>query len=377
MGSLFGVPVLLSGSLACSSPPEAETPRDRTPPLLSAQVIGPVVVNGSYPDEPPQPFLAFHASSNGGPLTFKADEVELFGPDGELVLTMHGSMEPKTPSFSFGYADVTYFTPSDLAKDVTAACQAANYRVSVWTSHCDCEVVVEGPISIACWPDVRASDTLADMGFEAPEGKPCAMTRVNLLGDNTYDEHRYRYDAEGRLRFIDIYWDVDTDPVFHERVAFVWEPSGYLSERQTISPLNGLMTSRKRYAYGEDGLLSTTELDGHSGWMDGGIDTTQRFSLSVSPWVVDNGYLYSGESSQRTYRYDSGANTVTSDNGGRVLLGAPLESPNQMFALPEEVDTVKFLEVGDGVYHYDADGRLIYATRLGTQERDDYIFDCP
>jgi YD repeat-containing protein len=71
-------------------------------------------------------------------------------------------------------------------------------------------------------PDARAENVLADPGFDAPEGKPCAMTRVNTLGEREMEEHRYRYDADGRLRFIDIY---DEGTAFTKRVAFVWAPS--------------------------------------------------------------------------------------------------------------------------------------------------------
>jgi hypothetical protein len=62
-----------------------------------------------------------------------------------------------------------------------------------------------------------------------------------VIGDEETLEDRYRYDADGKLRFIDRY---DDGTVFAERVAFLWETSGYLGEQQSIDPDTGLMISR-------------------------------------------------------------------------------------------------------------------------------------
>ena len=59
------------------------------------------------------------------------------------------------------------------------------------------------------------------------------------------------------------------------------------------------------------------------------------------------------------------------------VLGAPLDTPNQFFALPEEVDTLKFLQAGLAEYTYDPDGRLLYSEAAALGERDDYAYECP
>jgi YD repeat-containing protein len=319
-------------------------------------------------------FVVITASGVDGPLSFSADEVELFGSDGEPLATIHGALEPKTPSYANGYTGPAYFTATDLNRDLLAACDATSYRISVLTSDCRCETVVEGPVSVRCLPDVRSGDLLAEPGFNAPLDKPCGMTRVNLLGDDEMEEHRYRYDADGRLRFIDVY---DQGTVYTERVAFVWEPSGYLGERQTIDPVTSLMTSRKRYTYGQDGLLSITEIDGWgSGHLDGDPDNASSYFLAEAPWRVENSELTSGQFSESSYLYSPVDNTVTSE-GGMIAYGAPLESPNQVFALPDEVDTAHILRTSLTEYTYDADGRLLYTTTPILEEREDYAYDCP
>jgi hypothetical protein len=111
-------------------------------------------------------FVAVTASSVDGPLSFSADELELFGSDaGGPLVTIHGSLEPKTPPYANGYAGPTYFEATDLNRDLTAACAATSFKINVWTSHCECEGLVEGPIYVSCLN--RAEDELADPGLEA------------------------------------------------------------------------------------------------------------------------------------------------------------------------------------------------------------------
>lgn len=369
----LAAPCLLAGSIACTDPP----PEDPSvgPPSLWGRSDSTITIDGSHPDEPPSMFVVVRASGLDGPLSFSANELELFGPDGgEPLVTIQGALEPKTPPYANGYAGPTYFTATDLNRDLMAACAATSFKLNVWTSDCRCEELVEGPIYVSCLPDARAEDVLADPGFDAPEGKPCAMTRVRTLGDDRMEEHRYRYDADGRLRFIDIY---DQGTVFTERVAFVWRPSGFLGERQTINPETGLLTSRKTYAYGQDGLLSTSETDGYRlGIITGQPDLTRSYVLSQTPWRDDTLVVYSGELSQRTYLYDPVANTIATKDATYVL-GGPLDTPNQFFALPEEVDTLKFLQVGVAEYTYDPDGKLLYSEATVLEERDDYAYECP
>jgi YD repeat-containing protein len=336
-----------------------------------------MAIDGSYPDRPPAMFVTVTASGVDGSLGFSSDELELFGPNGEPLATIHGSLEPETPAHSNDYRSPTYFTATDLNRDLLSACDATSFRINVWTSQCRCETVLEGPLSVSCYPDARADDVLSEPGFDAPDGKPCAMTTVmTLLGDARMLEHRYRYDADGRLRFIDNY---DDGVAFTERVAFVWEPSGYLRERQSISPETGLIFYRRTYVYDTEGLLSSTEIDGYSpGLIDGKIDLTGTYFLRETPWRVETLSLSSGESSESTYTYLG--STVTT-NGNTYTFAAPLESPNQFFALPEEVDTPKLLRFSSPPleYTYDADGRLMSVSGGNDiiQLRQDYSYDCP
>jgi YD repeat-containing protein len=336
-----------------------------------------MAIDRSYPDRPPTMFVTVTASGVDGTLGFAADELELFGSDGEPLITIRGSLEPGTPTHSSDFRSPTYFAATDANRDLLAACEATSLRISVWTSQCRCETVLEGPLSVSCYPDVRAGDVLSEPGFDAPEGKPCAMTVAGtLLGDEATFEHRYRYDAEGRLRFIDTY---DEGTVFTERVAFVWEPTGYLRERQTINPETGLMIMRQSYAYHADGLLSTTEVDGYSrGFIDGEIDLIGTYFLGETPWRSETSAIDSGESFVSTYSYVP--NTVTTE-GNTYVFDAPLESPNQFFALPEEVDYPKLLRSSPPPfeYTYAADGRLMSASGGNglIQLRHDYSYDCP
>jgi YD repeat-containing protein len=374
--ALLSVSCVLTGTLACADPAPEDSGGPTSPPSLHGrQWDSSVIIDGSYPDRPPSTFIVITASGVGGPLSFSADAVELFGPDGgEPLATIHGALEPKTPSYANGYTGPAYFTGTDLNRDLLAACDATSYRISVWTSGCRCETVVEGPVRVSCYPDLRSEDLLAEPGFDAPSGKPCGMTRVILVGDDDMEEHRYRYQADGRLRFIDIY---DQGTLHAERVAFVWDPSGFLGERQTIDPVTTVMTSRKKYTYGPDGLLSTTEIDGWgTGRLDGYPDNASSYFLAEAPWRVENTEIRSGQFSQRSFFHSSVDNIITSD-GQMIELGAPLESPNQVFALPEEVDTLKILRTSATEYTYDADGRLLYTTTPIVEGREDYAYDCP
>jgi YD repeat-containing protein len=336
-----------------------------------------MAIDRSYPDQPPTMFVTVTATGVDGTLDFVSDELELFGLDGEPLMTIQGSLEPGTPTHSGDFRSPTYFMATDANRDLLAACEATSLRISVWTSQCRCETVLEGPLSVSCYPDVRAGDVLSEPAFDAPEGKPCAMTVTGtLLGDEKMYQHRYRYDAEGRLRFIDTY---DDGTVFTERVAFVWERTGYLRERQTINPETGLMVMRRSYAYHADGLLSTLEVDGYSrGFIDGEIDLIGTYFLRETPWRVETSVIDSGASSERAYTYVP--NTVTS-NGDTYVFEAPLDSPNQFFALPEEVDTAKLLRLSPPPfeYTYAADGRLMSASGGNDviQLRHDYSYDCP
>jgi YD repeat-containing protein len=368
----LAAPCLLAGAVGCSDPPPRDSINHTWPPSLYGRNWDSSVINdSSYPDMPPFVFVVITASGVNRAISFEADELELFGPDGgEPLATIHGSLEPRTPS----YTGPTYFTATDLNRDLLAACDATSYRISVWTSECRCETVVEGRIGVNCLPDRRSPEILAEAGFDAPAGKPCGMTRTVMLGEDEMEQHRYRYDADGRLRFIDIY---EEGTVYSERVAFLWEPSGYLNERQTADPVTSLMTSRTTYTYGQDGLLTGRDIDGWAGTLDGVPDNITRYFLSETPWRVDNTEVPSGDFVSMTYFYSSVDRTVTVSGGGTILYGAPLESPNQYFALPEEVDTAMILQSSGREYAYAADGRLLYVTTPILEQRDDYDYDCP
>jgi YD repeat-containing protein len=365
---------LLAGALACSDPATDDSNVPVGPPSLYGRPgDSSVIIDSSYPDIPPFVFVVITASTDRA-LSFEADELELFGPDGEPLATIHGSLEPRTPEL---WASYTYFTPTDLNRDLLAACGATSYRISVWTSGCRCETVVEGRIGVNCLPDRRSGEILAESGFDAPAGKPCGMTRTILLGEDEMEEHRYRYDADGRLRFIDIY---EEGAAYSERVAFLWESSGYLSERQTVDPVTSLMTSRTTYTYDQDGLLSGKDIDGWAGTLDGVPDNITRYFLSETPWRTENTEVPSGDFVSLNYFYSSLDGTVTVRNASGdvlILYGAPLESPNQVFALPEEVDTPMILQTYASEYAYAVDGRLLYVTTPIVEQRDDYAYECP
>jgi YD repeat-containing protein len=375
---LVAAPFLLASLLACGTPDPESSNGPAPPPTLELLSGASMVIDHSYPEKPPATYVTVRVSGVSGPIEFSAGEMELFGSGGELLATLHGSLEPRTP----GPAGLTSFLATDPNRDLLAVCDATSLRISVRTSDCRCDTLLEGPVAVSCYPDVRAGDVLAEPGLAAPEGKPCAMTAVmTILGQEEMLEHRYRYDAEGRVRFVDTYDDGTT---FTERVAVSRTPAGYLSERQVINAETGLMISRVTYTYGPDGLLSTTEEDGYArGFIDGEIDRVGNYFLSETPWRLETLLLDSGESFMDTLSYFP--NAVTTD-GDRWDFTGPLESPNQFFALAaesltlaSELEMPRLLSASMVEYTYDAEGRVMSGSgaRGLAQLRLDYSYDCP
>jgi hypothetical protein len=188
------------------------------------------------------------------------------------------------------------------------------------------------------------------------------------------EEHRYRYDAQGMLRFIDLY---DASAAFTKRTAYSYAPNGYLSEVLEVNPKTTLATSRTLYTYDKSGLVSQTTIDGLDTYIDGVIDWTKTYDIQPSIWTVQLKYADPNQPLRvSTYNCDSTALTV-SNGGGGIVLAAPLVSPNQILAMPDEVETPKILSGSDNTFTYDATGKLSSVTALIEQTRDDYSYVCP
>src|SRR6185503_8334105 len=88
----LAAPGLLAGSIACSDPPPENS--NGGPPSLWGRSDSTITIDGSHPDEPPSMFVVVRASGVDSPLSFSANELELFGPDGgEPLVTIQGALE--------------------------------------------------------------------------------------------------------------------------------------------------------------------------------------------------------------------------------------------------------------------------------------------
>lgn len=371
---------LLEWGVACG-PSEKHQPAPNAPYVFVTHAN--ITISGSAPDEAPDVFVTLNVSDPAKtPTTLTADQLYLFeSPDQEPVATLHGAFDPAQLDFENGEQESTYFLHiEELNRDLSAACSATDLELDLHSSACGCAIVAKHEVGVLCTPDARAGSVLDDPGLPAPANEPCAMREYLSTGAGTEslsEEHRYRYDAGGHLRFVDVF---DATGAFTERRAYTHGSSGYLEKQDTISPDSRLVTSRKTYFYDSVGLLSEVRLDGTPSF-DGVTDRTTTYSLTGQTWTETTTYADPSSGTRETsYTYDEANLTLTSDDGTVVRLGEPLLSPNQVFAMPGEVEIPKVLSSAGAPYHYDANGRLTsveYPSLLGNTLRDDYSYACP
>jgi hypothetical protein len=369
--SLVGL--LLGASCGPSSHPSEAR---KSPPLVTAAPPPTITINASYPDQPPNLFVSLTVSdSDRTPTTLVAEKLDLVGAAGSTPLvTVHGRLDPGNFDFASGPFASTYFVdPTELNRDLGAACSATAMRLQLTGSACACPIVVESAVSVQCLLDARAADVLADPGLGAPAGKPCAMRQYVVSGsvDSLDEEHRYRYDATGHLHFLDVY---DAAGTFTERQVFTYETSGYLHQVETIRPDTGLINSRKTYSYGADGLLARVEFDGDLA-IDGVADWTSSYTLGSSTWQVQLVYADTSLGTRSsTYTYDAVNHTLTED-GTVAQLRGPLASPNQVLAMPGEVEQPPIVSSTGTTYTYATTEQLTRIDVLGMLHQD-YLYVC-
>jgi hypothetical protein len=372
-----GVMGVLAVTLACSDrEPEPSAP---SAPNVSLHAGASIEIDGSYPDEPPYVFLPLLLSdSQQTPTSLSVDRIELFTRDGgQPVATLHGEIDPGSVEFADGTQESTYFQhPIELNSELTGACDAERLVMHLRGSACGCSIVLESDVSVHCVPDARAGDLLADEGEPAAADKPCAIQRfADEAGTELVEEHSLRYDGEGRLRFIDIH---DAQGTLTERQAFSYEPSGYLKEELKIDPETTLIFERLTFAYDDDGLLATRQWDGSVERADGIVDWSVEHSFDGPIWTetfTDSDPNVGVE----TYRYTYDEEALTIDTGDNIVtLAAPLDSPNDVFAVPERVFMAKTVSSGPITVDYDDGGRLMTITYPFYFEEvlDEYVYEC-
>jgi len=362
---------------ACSD----REPEPSAPPAPNISLHGgaSIEIDGSFPDEPPYVFLPLLLSDPQQTATsLSVEKVELFTADGEEpVATLHGAIDPGSVEFADGTQDSTYFQhPIELNGDLLGACDAERVKVHLRGSACKCSIVVEGDIGVHCVPDARADDVLVEEGEPAPADEPCAIRRfADEAGTELVEEHSLRYDGEGRLRFIDVH---DAEGTFTERQAYSYEPSGYLKEEVKIDPETALIFERMTFAYDDEGLLSSRHWDGRVERVDGVVDWSVEHSFEGSLWTetfTDSDPNVGAE----TYRYTYDEEALTIDTGDNdVTLAEPLESPNDVFAVPERVFMAKTLSSGPITVQYDDSGRLLTITYpfYFDEVLEEYLYEC-
>jgi YD repeat-containing protein len=370
---------LVALGVACGDPPEDTPPP--SPPRFDARPGPTIEIDGSYPDEPPYVFVSLQVwDDEQTPTTLSVDRVELFEAGSvEPVATLHGRLEPPSFDFADGPQDSTYFLdPVELNAELAAACDATSLKVHLRGSACECSIVVESSVNLKCVPDVRAGELLAEEGEPAPTNKPCAMQRFSDdSGEEQLDEeHRYGYDGDGRLRMIDV---TDAAGSFVRREVFTYESNGYLKEEAKIDAQTGLIAERTTFTYDDDGLLATQQYDGELDRVDGVIDWTAAYSFAGSVWTETFTFTDPNQGDRGfDYTYDESELTVTTEDGNVITLAQALESPNQIFAMPEEVDTPKILSSAGISWEYADDGRLLRVTypSFFDTTREEYLYSC-
>lgn len=373
-------PVLLGSIVGCGPSENHAASRPSAPDVFVLQAD--ITISGTYPDKPPDVLISLNVlDPEQTPTTLTADQMYLFqSPGAQPVATLHGAIDPGQLDFSTGQYEGTYFDQiQELNRDLSAACSATDLELDLRGGACACPFAVKHSVHVLCTPDARAGSLLDDPGLPAPANKPCDMKEYTIAAgvQSLSEEHRYRYDSAGRLRFLDVY---DATGVFTERRVYTYDASGYLQEKDTVSPDTRLITSRKTYSYGSSGLLSEVLFDGEPSF-DGVTDWTTTYSLTGSQWSETLVYADpSNGTRSSSYTYDAVNLTLTGSDGNVVQFAAPLVSPNQVFAMPEEVETPKILSSGGAPYTYDANGLLTsvsYPSFAGSTLQDDYFYTCP
>jgi hypothetical protein len=370
--SVFG---LLLGASCGPSSHHSET--RKSPPLVTAAPAPTITINASYPAEPPDVFVSLSVSdSERTPTTLVAEKLVLVAAAGSPPLvTIHGRLDPGNFDFASGPFASTYFLdPTELNRDLGAACSATAMELHLTGSACACPIVVESAVRIQCLLDARAGDLLTDPGLAAPAGKPCAMRQYLVSGgiESLDEEHRYGYDAGGHLRFLDVYDEAGT---FTERQVFTYETSSYLHQVDTIQPQTGLINSRKTYFYGADGLLARVEFDGDLA-IDGIADWTSTFTIGTTTWQEQLVYADTSLGTRSsTYAYDA-TNCTLTEEGTVLQLRGPLTSPNQILAMPGEVEQPAIVSGTGTTYTYATNEQLTRIDVLGMLHQD-YLYSCP
>jgi hypothetical protein len=367
---------LLALLTACSEP---QAQRQRPPPPTVVAQPATLQIDASEPEAPPNFWVSLGlVDPFRTPTTLSVDRVELFGAEGtEPLASVHGEIEPSKIVFAEGEReDVAFQNPVETNSELTGACNAERLVLYLRGSACECDIVVEGDVHGQCLPDARAADLLAAEGEPAPAGMPCAVRRFRdeTGEEQMFEEHSYRYDAQGRLRFV----DVRADGGWVERQVFDYESSGYLNQERAIDPGSARVVERSTFTYDDSGLLSRRDWDGSRRFIDGEIDWFAEYAFDGPSWqesVTEINVIDAVESA--TYVYDEDALTVSTDYDVVTLL-EPLAGPNDFFALPHAVGVLGVVSWDGITFEHDDDGRLLssHYPAYFDETRDEYVYGC-
>jgi hypothetical protein len=361
---------------------------------LATTVTNPTAeFNPTYPGQPGRLQFAVRMEFSGSApdsTSVSGARVELVGPGGTLKngLTLQflvgSALSNSVEVLASGYAGDAQISGL-LNADATALCGGpVHARLTLRSTHCDCESETTFDFVPHCYLDNRAETILA-MTRNPALDRPCEQT---MTVSNSVTRELYGYDAAGRLQIRDSL----VGTTLLTRVLYSYAANGFLSEALTVDPSKSVIYRRRAYTY-TGSTLSRSTVDGAADEAtedpDGVPETETTYTLSTGRWDSYTSMKNTGGGVAGSVTFDLTARTFSGGEPGSAPTSAAYDNtvsdPNVFVALPN-LEMVYALRLrttsssnGDEVYSWSG-ARLTSVTATnasGVTATANYLYTCP